>query len=62
MASWLSGLLAHLPHTKFCLYMDSEAYHGSEYVYAYYTEYFEKLFHREFVGTCVHPRKLVDAQ
>jgi hypothetical protein len=59
MASWLTALLPHLPHRHFCLYMNSDAYHGSEYVYAYYSEYFEKLFHREFVGTCIHPRKLI---
>ncbi len=39
--------------------MDEDAYKGSEYMYAYYTEYFSKLFHKEYIGTCVHPRKLV---
>ena len=59
MASWLATLMPHLPHQRFCLYMDEDAYKGSEYMYAYYTEYFSKLFHKEYIGTCVHPRKLV---
>lgn len=29
MASWLSTLLPHLPHSKFCLYMDEDSYKGS---------------------------------
>lgn len=46
MASWLSALMPHLPHKRFCIYMDKDAYEGSEYMYGYYSEYFSKLFHK----------------
>lgn len=61
MASWMSCLLPHLPHNEFCLFMDEDEYKKSEYMYSYYSEYFSKLFHREFVGMCVYPRKSIQS-
>lgn len=59
MASWLTHLLPQLPFDKFCLYMDEDRYHGSEFMPEYYAEYFSKLFHKNCVGICVEPRRLV---
>lgn len=59
MASWLTHLLPQLPFRRFCLFMDEEKYKGSEFMSEYYAEYFSKLFHKNCVGICVEPRRLV---
>ena len=39
--------------------MDENQYEESDYMYSYYGEYFQKLFHRNFIGLCIHPRNLI---
>lgn len=29
-------------------------------MFSYYSEYFEKLFHNQYIGTFIHPRRLVN--
>lgn len=38
--------------------MNENSYKGSEYMYSYYSEYFSKLFHKEYMGTFIGSRNL----
>ena len=40
--------------------MNENSYKGSEYMYSYYSEYFSKVFHKEYMGVFIGSRNLIN--